>query len=106
MDSAHQAMLRCVKVATEHTALRREAAAANRFVCLVELVSLVKQLESARVAPQVSTRILKEVSSARNALRDSRKTREERISAIHAAQARLPTKHHFSSATIVQKDTT
>ena len=72
----------------------------------VSLENLVPPLESARIAPQVGTRIQKEVSNARNAPRDSRKRKEERLSANYAAQARSPTKHRLSSATIVQKATT
>ena len=110
MDSAHQAMLRCVKVATEHTALRREAAAAEapilcRYVCLVKLVSLVCQLESAQIVTQVGTRIQKEVSNARSARKDSRKSREEELRAGTATWAHSPTSRSLSSATTVQKAT-
>ena len=63
-------------------------------------------LVSARIAMQVGTRTQKEVSYARNVLRDSRKRREKGPSAIHAVWARSPTKHHLSNATTVHKATT
>ena len=72
----------------------------------VLLENLVSPQEFVRIAPQVGTRIPKEVAHARNALEDSRKSREERLRAVHATWARLPTSRCSSSATIVQKVTT
>ena len=98
----HQITRTCVTAASH----RSLSLLTTRHVIHVLLENLVPPLESVRIVPQVGTRTQQEVSNARHVLRDSRKSREERLSAIHAAQARSPTKHRLSSATTVHRATT
>ena len=101
---AHQTTHRCVRTVRDLSLSLLTAQHVSH--ARLENLVLSLHLDSAQIAAQVGTRTQKEVSNARNALEDSRKSREERLRADHAMWARSPTSPCSSSATIVQKATT